>query len=225
MDQLCTLPYEHFKLFAKNLVENSQRLSDGWELRTVPTGVHRNNVYLVKKCTQELAQGENIEPELEEDLFLEELAGEDSMFLKEEDGDIASGHKVTLKCNMPEASQTTTTLIFMEYHVVHSNSYQVPVLYFNTTYSNGKSLSLAETWRLLSISSDVDKWGVVTQQEHPYLGRPFYHVHPCHTAQAMGKARGCLGDVDGNWNYLVSWLSMFGLLVGLHVPLGYAKSN
>ena len=90
------------------------------------------------------------------------------------------------------------------------------------------------------------KWGLVTQQEHPLLFRPFYHIHPCHTATVMERAvqthRPQGGDEDGAgrdkevvWedgfdrtpppHYLLSWLSMFGPVVGLSVPLSYLQTT
>ena len=229
MDWQCTLPYEDFQLLAKKLVEQSLKLSDGWQLREVSSGPHRDKVYLVKRCTQQLLPKEVGVPEVQEEVslevFLEELAG-DTSSLTEEDNDLASiGVNGRGEEHMGLTPRTMPINIYMEYHIVHSYSYQVPLLYFNATYSNGKPLSLAEIWRLLTVSSATDKWGVVTQQDHPYLGRPFCLVHPCHTASTMGKAKQCLGNVDGKWNYLTSWLSMFGLLTGLHVPLGYAAQH
>lgn len=216
MEFQCTLQYENFQVFAEKFVEQSRRLNDGWELRTVASGAHKNKVYLVKSYAQGLPPGDAVLPE---DISLEELAGDTSSL--EEDQDLASVGRE----NSGVASQTSPTAVHVEYHIVHSYSYEVPLLYFNATYSSGKPLSLAETWRLLSVSSGADKWGVVTQQEHPYLGRPFYHIHPCHTARAMGQAKECLADVDGTWDYLTSWLSMFGLLTGLRIPLGYAEQH
>lgn len=221
MELRCTLSYESFHFLAKKLVVQSLKLSDGWELREVTSGAHRGKIYLVKNCTQQLDRRYVNLPQVEEEVSLEELAGDLSSLM--EDKDVASiGARGE---ELGAAPQTTPTNVHLEYHIVHSYSYQVPLLYFNATYSNGKSLSLAETWQLLSVSSDADKWGVVTQQDHPYLGRPFYHVHPCHTATAMGRAKECLEDVEGTWNYLTSWLSMFGLMTGLCVPLGYATQH
>lgn len=59
-------------------------------------------------------------------------------------------------------------------------------------------------------------------QEHPYLNRPWYKLHPCGTNEWM-KLLLC-GDTCLNKNfieqYLVSWFSVVGQVVGLKTPLG-----
>lgn len=125
----------------------------------------------------------------EEDLG--SLAGDTSCLV--EDSDVAYLDRSASEIINEEENCT----VHVEYHILHSVSYQVPVLYFNAAFSNGQSLVLEDIWELLSsdfVSQKADRWRLVTQQEHPYLGRPFYHIHPCHTATVMGKAMQCLAD-------------------------------
>ncbi|XP_050400883.1 ubiquitin-like-conjugating enzyme ATG10 [Patella vulgata] len=57
--------------------------------------------------------------------------------------------------------------------------------------------------------------------EHPILGRPFYQLHPCLTAMMMKNIQ-TIGDERKN--YLISWLSSVGPVVGLKLPLIYAQT-
>ncbi|XP_014681721.1 PREDICTED: ubiquitin-like-conjugating enzyme ATG10 [Priapulus caudatus] len=103
-----------------------------------------------------------------------------------------------------------------EYHVVYSASYGVPVAYFNLCRTNGCLLSLEEVWYLLpEEAARHDKWTFVTQQEHPVLARPFFQLHPCHTAAFMSR-------VGKSRNYVATWLSVIGSAIGLDVDLSYA---
>ncbi|XP_071844066.1 ubiquitin-like-conjugating enzyme ATG10 isoform X2 [Apostichopus japonicus] len=115
--------------------------------------------------------------------------------------------------------------ISMEYHVVYSESYQVPVLYFNAFHSDGKLLSLNEIWdRVPSLHRqriEHDKWTVITQQEHPIFGRPFFQLHPCHTEDLMKQV--LPNSSKSKSNYIVTWLSSVGPLVGLHLPLVFSE--
>ncbi|XP_074642454.1 ubiquitin-like-conjugating enzyme ATG10 [Tubulanus polymorphus] len=109
-------------------------------------------------------------------------------------------------------------LLTYEYHVLFSNSYSVPVLYFNIYYSDGKLVTLDKVWDYVPQEHrehlENEKWSMITQQEHPVLGRPFYQLHPCRTSELMGK-------LAADRNYTVTWLSAVGPIVGLNLPLCY----
>lgn len=222
--RLSNINYEEFQKLAVDLSERSNVLGDAWELRTAQSRSSRQaQQYLVKKCTQTVNWGGGEKPAGRED-ELSRLAGDTSGL--SEDADVA----------YLDRSSCKDCLVHVEYHVVHSVSYQVPVFYFNATFSNGQTLSLEEVWGLLSanfVTQDTNKWGLVTQQEHPYLGRPFYHIHPCHTATVMGKAMQCFGvgkeegETSGGGetggNYLVTWLSTFAPVIGLEFSMKYVQ--
>lgn len=59
-------------------------------------------------------------------------------------------------------------------------------------------------------------------QEHPYLNRPWYKLHPCGTGEWMKLL--FLGDTTHKKNgvaielYLVAWFSVVGQVVGLSIP-------
>ncbi|KAG8199392.1 hypothetical protein JTE90_000261 [Oedothorax gibbosus] len=104
------------------------------------------------------------------------------------------------------------------YHIVYSQSYSVPVLYFNAHFQNGKSLKLEEVWALVPncyTTNSTTKWEMITQQEHPKLGIPCFGIHPCHTKDLVLPC--------STSNYLITWLSVVGPVVGLSLPLEYAK--
>uniref|UniRef100_A0A8C9W892 Ubiquitin-like-conjugating enzyme ATG10 n=2 Tax=Scleropages formosus TaxID=113540 RepID=A0A8C9W892_SCLFO len=113
-----------------------------------------------------------------------------------------------------------------EYHVLYSSSYQTPVLYFRASALDGRPLSLEEMWdnvhpsyrrRLLH-----SPWDTITQQEHPCLGQPFFVLHPCRTWDFMSPILEAAQNECRKLNYIVSWLSVVGPMVGLEIPLSYA---
>jgi ubiquitin-like-conjugating enzyme ATG10 len=107
-------------------------------------------------------------------------------------------------------------------HVVYSPSYNVPVLYLNS-YTAG----MTSTLRLMSVDGELIEWlgepGVLSQQDHPIVGIPFYFIHPCRTQEL-------LREISGDCNYIAGWLSLVGPQVGLHLKAAYglptkSKSN
>ncbi|XP_050145852.1 ubiquitin-like-conjugating enzyme ATG10 isoform X2 [Malus sylvestris] len=122
---------------------------------------------------------------------------------------------------------------YYDFHIVYSDSYRVPVLYFRGYYIDGQPLALEEIEKdLPARSSKVlleSKWTFITQEEHPYLNRPWYKLHPCGTSEWMKLL--FLGDNSQAKNgvaveqYLVSWLSVVGQ-VGLVFSSAYkCKGN
>ncbi|XP_063138637.1 ubiquitin-like-conjugating enzyme ATG10 isoform X7 [Rattus norvegicus] len=120
-------------------------------------------------------------------------------------------------------------VIRQEYHVLYSCSYQVPVLYFRASFLDGRPLALEDIWegvhecyklRLLQ-----GPWDTITQQEHPILGQPFFVLHPCKTNEFMTAVLKNSQKINRNVNYITSWLSIVGPVVGLNLPLSYAKAT
>ncbi|KAL6271060.1 hypothetical protein ACE6H2_027971 [Prunus campanulata] len=115
---------------------------------------------------------------------------------------------------------------YYDFHIVYSDSYRVPVLYFRSYYIDGHPLALDEIEKdLPACSAKVlleSKWTFITQEEHPYLNRPWYKLHPCGTSEWMKLL--FLGDDSLAKNgvaveqYLVSWLSVVGQVVGIRIP-------
>eukprot|EP00111_Clytia_hemisphaerica_P018630 TCONS_00055077-protein len=113
------------------------------------------------------------------------------------------------------------TFIKMEHHVVYSDNYSVPVLYFNGSYQDGRPITLQEVWNSIPEHYQHamrDKWSFITQQEHPYLQRPFFQVHPCHT-ETMLKT--LLPEKSKCENTLLMWLSAIAPIVHLELSMHY----
>nr|XP_015907455.1 ubiquitin-like-conjugating enzyme ATG10 [Parasteatoda tepidariorum]XP_015907456.1 ubiquitin-like-conjugating enzyme ATG10 [Parasteatoda tepidariorum]XP_015907457.1 ubiquitin-like-conjugating enzyme ATG10 [Parasteatoda tepidariorum]XP_015907459.1 ubiquitin-like-conjugating enzyme ATG10 [Parasteatoda tepidariorum] len=116
-----------------------------------------------------------------------------------------------------EIEQMSSFKIFV-YHIIYSQSYSVPVLCFNANHEDGKLLSLDEIWNEIPKcygNLPENKWNMLTQQEHPKLGIPCFMIHPCYTADLMSACKSS--------NYIISWLSIIGPIVGLNLSLQYAK--
>ena len=184
-----TLTYAEFERCTREIVACSDQLRAGWELRSIrQTADPAETVFLVKKSTlvtqQSAAENrDHVEPSLCEP--------EDSV---EDCGDPAIIH-----VQPTNEDQLVPVTVHLQYHVCYSTSYEVPVLYFTATFQNGKQLPLKDVWSLVSdmyVSAESDRWGLITQHEHPLLSRPFYYIHPCHTAQVMAAALSCAGDPE-----------------------------
>ncbi|CAH8290760.1 unnamed protein product [Eruca vesicaria subsp. sativa] len=114
---------------------------------------------------------------------------------------------------------------YYDYHIVYSASYMVPMLYFRGYSSDGKPLSLEVIKRDLPSSSVSllleSKWTFITQEDHPYLNRPWFKLHPCGTEEWIkllsesSSFTGCQMPVE---LYLISWFSVVGQVVGLKIP-------
>jgi len=78
-----------------------------------------------------------------------------------------------------------SNLYIFDYHIVYSTTYQQPVLYFNAFKPDGKLLTHNEILYTLQISPGSENHPFISQKEHPVLGIPFYHIHPCETSKLM----------------------------------------
>jgi ubiquitin-like-conjugating enzyme ATG10 len=113
------------------------------------------------------------------------------------------------------------------FHIVYCNSYRVPVLYFRPYSSDGHPLSFDEIKKGLPLYSSKtlsgSKWTFITQEEHPYLNMPWYKLHPCGTREWMKLL--LLGDGGQAKQrvtmeqYLISWISVVGQVVGFKTSL------
>jgi ubiquitin-like-conjugating enzyme ATG10 len=131
-------------------------------------------------------------------------------------------------CTVSTTSSNDTIPICFKYHILFSESFQVPVLYFNAY--NAQDSSLLSREQVLNFvtnenqkksglipSEDLNPYTMITQGEHLILGTIFYYIHPCETANLMDMVLST--STTGTLNYIVSWLSFFGRLVSLNVPL------
>ena len=107
-----------------------------------------------------------------------------------------------------------------DFHVVYSDSYAVPVLYFNIGRLDGSLLALNDVWQLFQHREHSTLYETITQQEHPILHRPFFFLHPCHTENLFKP----LAEQSPEKRFLL-WLSIFGQSVGLPLSVDYAQSQ
>ncbi|XP_062068446.1 ubiquitin-like-conjugating enzyme ATG10 isoform X1 [Lepus europaeus] len=72
------------------------------------------------------------------------------------------------------------------------------------------------------LALDQRSSGRCNQLEHPILGQPFFVLHPCKTNEFMTPV--LKNPQKINRNYITSWLSVVGPVVGLNLPLSYAQA-
>ncbi|KAJ6020814.1 Autophagy-related protein 3, partial [Penicillium herquei] len=111
----------------------------------------------------------------------------------------------------------------VDYDIVLSPTYQVPVLYFalRWLHQNGP-VGLDAVYQYLvpeQYQSQVKSVGVmggISLGYHPDSGTPAFFVHPCNTAAAMAQVADAQSITPGT--YLLIWLGLVGHCVNLHIP-------
>ena len=131
----------------------------------------------------------------------------------------------------------------VEYQILYSLSYQVPVLYFflqgppsfklydiDTVYDYLVPAHLSSGARGVGVMGGIgmtvsEIWNPTVQtidtshgQNHPITGLPCFWVHPCNSAEAVGVV---LGNVEGKnkpLEYLMVWIGIVGAVIGFNLP-------
>lgn len=125
--------------------------------------------------------------------------------------------------------RTSAPTALVAYDIVHSPTYQVPVLYVRFKPPS-RVLTTDEVYSLLTPESRrlqlraVGTMGALSMTDHPITGQPAYFMHPCRTQEAMGAVT---ADRSGSLRpeeYLLMWLGLVGPSVGLNVPLELARA-
>nr|AAI07647.1 ATG10 autophagy related 10 homolog (S. cerevisiae) [Danio rerio] len=209
----CFLDENTFRLCCRLFLQHSESIQDGWiweQIKGSDEGFMKKTVLIPVKSSlldkqHESIQAENTElptDDFEADAE-DETAGVDA---------VCESHAV----------------LRYEYHVLYSCSYQIPVLYFRASALDGRSLSLEEVWSNVHPNYrqrlKQEPWDTLTQQEHPLLGQPFFMLHPCRTEEFMKPALELAHAQNRRVNYIVSWLSVVGPVVGLDVPLSFSTA-
>uniref|UniRef100_G3PPE9 Ubiquitin-like-conjugating enzyme ATG10 n=1 Tax=Gasterosteus aculeatus aculeatus TaxID=481459 RepID=G3PPE9_GASAC len=243
----CALDERDFRRCCRLLLRRSKQLRDGWSWEPVQGS---EEGYLRKTAVRSVfldpeGSGSDSEPrasgpsgpgQQEEE---EEAADTDRRVIEDEDEDEDEG-----VCGVSAGS---SQVLQYEYHILHSCSYAAPVLYFRAftqggsvrisakkrqeapkilPADEGRSLSLEAMWssvhpnyRLRLQSSPLN---TISLQEHPLLGQPFFMLHPCRTEEVMRPVLQAAHEQHRPVNYVLSWLSAVGPVVGLDVPLKYS---
>ncbi|CAN1345252.1 Ubiquitin-like-conjugating enzyme ATG10 [Linum perenne] len=124
-----------------------------------------------------------------------------------------------------ESTDSATLHHYFDLHIIYSASFRVPVLYFRAYRSDGGNLGLNEIERALPANSVKllleSKWTFITQEEHPYLNRPWCKLHPCGTSEWMKLLFQAEKGVKkpGLDLYLLSWFSVVAPMVGIRIPI------
>jgi hypothetical protein len=112
--------------------------------------------------------------------------------------------------------------------IVYSDTWRVPVLYFQVESRNGSPLVRSHVLQLLNGGDEGIRdygWDLVSQEEHPISARPSYFLHPCQTSQRLALVRGQDEDDNNNNNnppavhqLLWTWMSMMFPVLGHSIP-------
>jgi len=129
-----------------------------------------------------------------------------------------------------QVTVSQTTLSYTEWHfsVVYSDTWQVPVLYFQVQQSDGQPLWRQDVLGLLSLDdekSNDDSWHFLSQEEHPVTGVPSFFLHPCQTSALLNilKTHNKVSTQSlesSSASVILSWMSIVLPAVGLPFPPG-----
>lgn len=235
----CFLDEEKFRICCQLLLQHSDTIRDGWNWEHVQSS---EDGYLRKsplwsgrvscisdqdqrgggpapgQLTISLTRQDPPESKREQQMLAAEVAFDDNDDKDNDDDEDEDG-----VCCVSEGS---SQVVQYEYHVLYSCSYQTPVLYFRASTLEGRSLSLEEVWNSVHpnyrLRLQQSPWDSITQQEHPLLGQPFFMLHPCRTEEFMRPVMQAAQQEHRQVNYVVTWLSVVGPVVGLDIPLSYS---
>jgi len=197
-----TITHEEFLTSANKFIEKSNQLYDGWERNEF------KGVTYLKLLKHRMVKSHLIHSE-------------------KGDKDISSLPTVECTSSVEDSKLSDLTNISLEYNILYSVSYRVPVLYLRGYDSFGCGLRLDDLIKsgLFSRSTqDNDKLDdeklvkhhsrdrdekhhiptnfvrsdTFSQVSHPLNFQPFYQLHPCHTSEWMKMMCSVKRDKEGS---------------------------
>ena len=206
-----SLSENEFKEFAEIFSVNQKKIGNDWEIKICNLKNNISDMYVVSRKVFIVSNGSWTEGTSNTAVGPTETSEYCNVTM--------GGNLVEFEDPATLQDEFPSNTISYVYHIVYSHTYQVPVLYFSCCHSNGQLLSIEEVWSHIPPVHQQrvshNSWSLITQGDHPILGQPFFYVHPCHTSDVMR----CVWSKGSQIDYLTSWLSMFGPLVGVDLPL------
>jgi ubiquitin-like-conjugating enzyme ATG10 len=125
------------------------------------------------------------------------------------------------EATLPTDPVQTTCWYRCEYHIVYSPVWRLPVLYLRGWHADGTPLDAADLMQLApdhlrgALAASAHLTPNIAAGEHPVLNQPWFHVHPCRTAEVLSLWMSDMERLPLE-NYLACWLSLIGPTVGLY---------
>jgi len=195
------LSYDDFKRIALEFMERSSSLGDSWI--KFDSGEY-GQLYLCKK------------------MVLDTPVCKDSNFHSTSVSDTSEPEDpAAFKPSISYSEKIT-----VEYNVLYNMCHSVPVLSFEAYNSSGKALSLEDIMKCVVSPHHSEQvhdrqYETITSMEHPIKGSHCYILHPCKTAELMAQIPSRQNVTEVTVSYLLTWLSVFGQVVGLKMDYNY----
>ena len=209
------ITWQGFAKGAKHILLVSQTIRDGWQLRGSLDedcgGYLARRIDSLVRAASFSATGEVPSPS---------ASAISSMNDEDEEEDPS---RLNLLIPVPEDLNDRTQLVFKEFHVIYNVAHEVPTVFFKVMTEGGSSLPIEYLWKEFICKQNLDpsymdRLRTLTQQEHPFLGDPWYYLHPCNTSNLMGQIPATLDDENHkDKRYLVGWMSTVLPLLGCPV--------
>lgn len=219
-----------FQVAIEQFYRVSLKLRDEWQKEDIPQECHVSGQYLKRRSRKWMKvssswkkQSVSVDSKLcdKQETEAEESETEDDIMQLGNWTEDEAEHKAELEEEEVELGRRIYCQL--EHNILYSRSYSVPVVYFNVFLPSGELLTLDDLWEnsLSQLPNNQNNsWTFITQQEHPFLRRPFFHFHPCHTAELMKQVLHLQSSMSPGV-YLLSWLSSIAPLVHLDLSLAY----
>ncbi|CAB3411094.1 unnamed protein product [Caenorhabditis bovis] len=102
-------------------------------------------------------------------------------------------------------------------YIVYSETYRVPVLWFNFFRQDGRPILIDDLKKVLKNLENEPTSSLLSRMshgEHPHLGVLYYNIHPCNTNNVMNQLK-------SDENFIARWMSIYGPDIGISIPLEY----